>query len=343
MPEAKLTKAEVKQALDDFRRSGLPRPGLHRLRAQIGHGSLARLRRLIHEIEEDEVGRLVPGGRVQLPDPISAKAAELWAELEAAFTARERQLEAELAAELANKQAALEAAAGERDRLAETVNRLQVELRDARALQVQQQARVAELEKTAAERQAQLGAQGALLTALREREADLKASLVQSGQETAAREQDLKRAVAHAHEQAAEARAQTARERQAYEAQLAALRDTLAGYRESTQRTLVRLEESERVLKEQVAKQAKTIEALNAQLAASEADMERVRKDLQETAQRLTQYEAALGAKDVQISALESERDALHARLSESTRQHEKLVAQLEARLSERAAQPQRQ
>lgn len=132
MTRATVSKHDVAKALEEFRRQGLPPPGLHRLRQAIGHGSLARIKRLQTELNLERGERLTPEALAKLPDPISEAAARVWAELETAAEAMQQGIEAELgqarqgmAAEmetmreaLAAKAAVLDEAEGERQRLA---------------------------------------------------------------------------------------------------------------------------------------------------------------------------------------------------------------------------------
>lgn len=127
MTRPTVSKRDVAAALDEFRRQGLPQPGLHRLRQAIGRGSLARIKRLQAELALERGERLTPEALAKVPDPISEAAARLWAELEAANDALQAGIEAQLKqaeqamaeertqrdAALAGKAAELEQAAGE--------------------------------------------------------------------------------------------------------------------------------------------------------------------------------------------------------------------------------------
>lgn len=91
-----VTKDDVREALQAFLRRGVVRPGLHRLRAEIGRGSFARIRRFVNEIDDENYERLSGKQVAKLPDPISAAAAKLWAEIEEASESLQTSIEKQL-------------------------------------------------------------------------------------------------------------------------------------------------------------------------------------------------------------------------------------------------------
>lgn len=176
MTRATVSKHDVAKALEEFRRQGLPPPGLHRLRQAIGHGSLARIKRLQTELNLERGERLTPEAVAKVPDPISEAAARVWAELEAANDDLQKGIEADLQqarqvmadevqsmrAEVAAKGQALEQAKGEIQRLTTRLETTE-EQRDGRTQALErvkaEQAEERSNLRAAEERTAQLVAQ----------------------------------------------------------------------------------------------------------------------------------------------------------------------------------------
>lgn len=315
MTTTKLTKQEVREALETFRRQGLPRPGLHRLRETIGHGSLARLKRLLQEIDLETVDQLAPETVARLPDPITVAAARVWQELEAASDALQNTIEANLHQAQAVMHDQLQ---GLRTSLADAESALETADRDNARLTAQLEAsetaraRLApELERAQAEAarlRAELGAEERQAAA---REAALTNEL---DAERSARQQDARQAEKRFENLQASldaARAEVAGLRESHAAATA----TAQAERAAAERTQQGLEARVEALSEDVDTLRAAKETLQERLDAARADVAKER----------AAHAASTATHRAEITGGERSRADLERRLTELTAAHEGL------------------
>ena len=336
MTTTKLSKQDVRDALETFRRQGLPRPGLHRLRETIGHGSLARLKRLLQEIDLETVDQLAPETVAKLPDPITVAAARVWQELEAASDALQNTIEANLHQAQAVMHDQLQ---GLRTSLADTESALETAERDNARLTAQLEAsetaraRLApELERAQAEAarlRAELGAEERQAAA---REAALTNEL---DAERSARQQDARKAEQRVETLQASldaARAEVAGLKESHAAAAA----TAQAEGEAAERTRQALEARVEALSEDVASLRGSNETLQERLDAARADVAKER----------AAHAAATATHRAEAAASERSRAELERRLTELTGAHETIQErsrQLEQALARSEAREQAQ
>lgn len=192
---AQLTKDQVRDLLRSYADAGRPRPNydqmLRDLGARVGkpgrHGSIPRLIKLLHEIEEDAAGH----AQAALPDPVAAQAATLWSTIEAALEAREAELNAALDREreaLAASRTELETRMrGKEDALADAFGEIQ--LRDE--VIAGKEERIQALTTELAQARQALADTAAVIDLHAAREADLTLRLSHQAKAAAEREQQL--------------------------------------------------------------------------------------------------------------------------------------------------------
>ena len=218
---AQLTKDQVRDLLRSYADAGRTRPNYDQMLRDLGtrvgkpgrHGSIPRLIKLLHEIDEESAAR-----PASLPDPVASQAATLWSSIEVALEAREAQLNAEIERErhsLAVTLSEMEARVrGAEDALTEA--RREIELRDEVIAGKDEQMQALAMDLAQA-RQAAADA-AAVVDLHAAREADLTLRLNQQAKAAAEREQLLLAAHAEVTEglraqlQEAKARATQSRE-----------------------------------------------------------------------------------------------------------------------------------
>lgn len=121
-----VTVEEVRGAIEALKAQGVPDPGVHRIRALIGHGSVTTINKLKHQIRTEDLKRLLPGTTKPMPDPITEAAADLWiqlnAEIDLVEEVRKKEIDEELSelqlkyAGLLTEHEALQTAVAEKNR-----------------------------------------------------------------------------------------------------------------------------------------------------------------------------------------------------------------------------------
>lgn len=192
---AQLTKDQVRDLLKSYADAGRPRPNydqmLRDLGARVGkpgrHGSIPRLIKLLHEIEEEAAGH----AQAALPDPVAAQAATLWSTIETALEAREAEINTALERErqtLAASRTEMESKMSElQDALTEARNETQLRDEIITGKEARIQALTTELSET---RQA-LADTAAVIDLHAAREADLVLRLNEQAKAAAGREKQL--------------------------------------------------------------------------------------------------------------------------------------------------------
>ena len=118
-----VTVDEVKEAIEALKAQGVPDPGVHRIRAYLGRGSVTTINKHKHTLRARALERVLPGTRKPIPDPITERVAEIWSDLndeidrleQVRFDEAHQDLEAEKARYTALEQANQELAAQHED------------------------------------------------------------------------------------------------------------------------------------------------------------------------------------------------------------------------------------
>lgn len=311
MTAATVTKAQVAAALNEFRRQGKPQPGLHRLREVIGHGSLARIKRLRHEIELDRSEQLSPELVKKVPDPVSAAAARVWTEIEAASD----DLQAAIEQNLVKAQAVMhEEVAGVRKQLTEVRKALQ-QAEEGRA-NTEQALSLAETEN--ARRQTELAHAEETVKRLR-------IELTTQANEAVAREATLNGRLDQEH-QRRQADAKEALRRQDYlQGQLETVRDTLGKARETHAAYAAEMEANAKAL-------AMQLKERDTRLAALNTEHQQVLKQAQKLEKDLARAQALRDAQADEIAELRQAGKTRQKRVEELVRNLERAAAKKKPR-----------
>ncbi|RMF14117.1 MAG: DNA-binding protein [Alphaproteobacteria bacterium] len=128
---ATVTLEEVRAAIETLKAQGVPDPGVHRIRALIGHGSVTTINKLKHQIRAEELNRVLPGTNRRMPDPITDAAARLWEDLNAEIDKIDQQREAEAREELAKLEARHAQTISEKEDLAARLVKVEEALTEA--------------------------------------------------------------------------------------------------------------------------------------------------------------------------------------------------------------------
>lgn len=126
-----VTLDEVRTAIDTLKAQGVTDPGVHRIRALIGHGSVTTINKLKHQIRAEELNRMLPGTTKPMPDPITEAAAQLWETLNAEIDRIDQQREAEVRDDLEQLNATHEKTLEEKNALAIRIDELGRQLAEA--------------------------------------------------------------------------------------------------------------------------------------------------------------------------------------------------------------------
>jgi len=121
--QSAVTVDEVKEAIAALKAQGAPDPGVHRIRAYLGRGSVTTINKHKHTLRARALERVLPGTRKPIPDPITERVAEIWSDLndeidrleQVRFDEARQDLEAEKARYTALEQAHQELAAQQED------------------------------------------------------------------------------------------------------------------------------------------------------------------------------------------------------------------------------------
>ena len=122
---ATVTLDEVRAAIEALKAQGVPDPGVHRIRALIGHGSVTTINKLKHQIHTEDLNRLLPGTTKPMPDPITEAAANLWEALNAEIDRIDSQREAEIREGMEKLSAEHQRVLSEKDKLSDQIERLE--------------------------------------------------------------------------------------------------------------------------------------------------------------------------------------------------------------------------
>jgi chromosome segregation ATPase len=318
MPAVTLSKDEVRNALQHFRQTGRPRPGLHRLLQHIGHGSIPRLKRLMQEIDLEEIHHLDRRLVEQLPDPVTLAAANLWNEMASAVEGLERDAETRIRDRIAAVQAREQEALAEIEQLKERLARAEQAATEQAAAHEQE----VNAHAQTAERLTQQSALAQRLAEELEREKhahqETRALLSALDQKSMAREGELlaridtERQRTADEPRAAQQRLQQAQdETQALHATLARLKEAHAGAQASLQATVNHLREQ--------------LEAASARTTEDERQHKAIRQELDDARVETARLTGVL-------ETLESARADLKKELEECNRRNAALRRENEAR-----------
>lgn len=280
MPKATLEKSDVLDALAHFRAQGVMRPGLLRLQKHIGRGSIPRLRRLLHEIELEQLEQLAPALLERVPDPISMAAARLWAEMTQSLEAKEQEIEAQTQARLAALQ--------------ERLDKADAALNAQREQYEQQQVEYRALGEQHARLEQQFQAQSQALAVKTQETSHLMRELAQAQEQIRHLRAEQAEQAKHAAQREAQyvARLDIERQRSQDEArayqqrleekqsQLAAVQDALAAVRAEQAAQRAQQDTLERQLKQQLLEQAEQLDSLKAHRAEQQAYAEGLQNSL---------------------------------------------------------------
>ena len=189
MAEAKLTKGEVRNAMVYFASEGIKIPGINKLRAHIGHGSIDRIRRLRDELLE-EGGVSKPPSK-DLPDPISQLSESLWEEMNEQLEEFKADLQADADEKIADYKNQLEAERAEKDGLSDTSKKLASALEAAQDEIERLNRLIVDKDIELTQRNTQLAGRDDQIAQMQGQFNDFKAMNIEYGKEAAAREKDL--------------------------------------------------------------------------------------------------------------------------------------------------------
>lgn len=219
---------DVRGAIEVLKAQGVPDPGVHRIRALLGRGSVTTINAHKHRLRLDALERVLPGTRTRIPDPVTELAAQLWTQLNDQVDRVDAQREAEVNEALAQQKAAfadlqaahaaLQAETEQQAQQLATAQAQIAELTDARdAAQAAQQTAAHALEVLEAQQR----------TLAQERDS-LKATLTLQAKHAGEREEALKQKLGEAQAQRLEERAQAEAERERLQADVAQWRGQAA-------------------------------------------------------------------------------------------------------------------
>lgn len=293
MTEPAITLAEVRKALATLKRQGHPDPGVHRIRAHLGRGSVTTINKYKHAILLEESKQLLPGTRKPIPDPITELAARIWEELHGAIDTVDDEREQATAAALADMQREMDSL---RDTLARETARAQQMQRDLATAAEQQRETAAALDKAHTEIQRTrhtLELRDQTVAHLQEQIETLRADLVSQGKQAVERETSLKRELDNV---LAERRG----DQQQAEAQRANLQDQISAWQRQ-------FEQQHRYFEGQIASRDQQTTALRQDIASLTEDKARLADALQHAKERANELEIQL---QVQIESRDDMRKA---------------------------------
>jgi hypothetical protein len=272
------------------------RPGVHAVRSEIGHGSLARITKLLHQVEDEQYGLTPAKDGQALPDRIGAAVASVWAELEKAIAERENELEAEHAQHLAAADARVETAEAARSEAEAKAQALDAEMQTLRgridALQKQVVDMGGELETS----NTSLRGKEELIAELRNAKQDSITRLVQAEQAAAKREHDLNTKIEQLQLERLNQEQRHQKERDESAKSLADMRDIVAFQRSEAERQRT---EAVKVLSDKDALLASVREELEARaeaLAKTEQEVEELRRNLRDLDRLVAEQQQAIDA-----------------------------------------------
>jgi chromosome segregation ATPase len=335
MPTTRLTRDEVAQAIDVLKRQGIPDPGVHRLRAFLGRGSVTTIARHKAELRQIALENLAPNTEKTLPDPVSQRAKELWDTLLAAVDGVEQEVHTAASQRIEKAQRQVETLTGERDKAQEQLHRLEEDLKTAHSENAQRTLQFHSLETQLSELSGRLSAGQALIASLQAREQDLKATLSESARQAVLREKELNNQLTGERERAFALQRQAAQQREQLEADIRTLHDRLAGQREYTEKTIATLQENIHHLEDSAQEHLKEHEALQDALTALRTKYETLQQAANRNDKALAHMEATLLAKNREIGTLKMRLKETQTYHKETKGTYDRAIQQLEARVME--------
>ncbi len=299
-----VSKQDVREALEHFAAQGVRTPGLLRLQKHLGRGSLPRIKRLMTEIQNEQIAPLLPGATPP-PDVITAAVTSIWNEMETAVAEREKELEAsiveqreQLAAE--NRQAQLE-----RDEALARADSLESELAVERKRTEELSDQVQQLERTLIEREAELAGERKVVEALRDSKHDLTAAMTKAEKQAAEREHALNERLARIQTERLDLERRHEKDREASAKALSDMRDIITYQRNEAERERLEHDRALTARDEKLGVAERAIEEKTRDLTIAEErsrDLEREMRALQTSVQRL-QEELARAAERTEKDA----------------------------------------
>jgi chromosome segregation ATPase len=335
MPAPRLTRDEVAQAIDVLKRQGIPDPGVHRLRAFLGRGSVTTIARHKAELRQIALERLAPNTEKPLPDPVSQRAKELWDTLLAAVDGVEQEVHTAASQRIEKALRQVETLIGERDQAQAQLHRLEEDLKTAHSENAQHTLQLHSLETQLSELSGRLSAGQALIVSLQAREQDLKATLSESARQAVLREKELNIQLTGERERAFALQRQAAQQREQLEADIRTLHDRLAGQREYAEKTIATLQENIHHLEDSAQEHLKEHKALQDALTALRTKYETLQQAANRNDKALAHMEATLLAKDREIGTLKIRLKETQTYHKETKETYDRAIQQLEARIME--------
>ena len=319
MPSATVTIDEVRAAIEYYRGQGINDPGVQRLQRQIGHGSPARITKLKHQVMADLRAEIVARSTLAdhpMPDPISELAAKLWADMNQAFEAYEKDLEQAAYEKAAELESTLETLRREHQALLETVRGL-----EAQVGELQEKLETSETARTALESDLERAEAGRETEAQKVLEAQQR--IVANDREYALKVRELEDQIAQERERQSEMAEQHASARKDWQAalkqqesQVEDLRSVITGQKEAFDRreaefSAERQASARRIetLERERAGLVEEIESLEGEVSASEHDLQQDREARYRAEAQVKELDAKLEAVRAQLTA-ERERSA---------------------------------
>jgi chromosome segregation ATPase len=335
MPAARLTRDEVAQAIDVLKRQGIPDPGVHRLRAFLGRGSVTTIARHKAELRQIALERLAPNTEKPLPDPVSQRAKELWDTLLAAVDGVEQEVHTAASQRIENVQRQIETLNAERDKAQQQLHRLEEDLKTAHSENAQYTLQLHSQETQLSELSGRLSAGQALTVSLQAREQDLKATLSESARQAVLREKELNHQLTGERERTFALQRQVAQQREQLEADIRTLHDRLAGQREYAEKTIATLQENIHHLEDRAQERLKERDALQEALTTLRTKYETLQQTANRNDKALAHMEATLLAKDREIGTLKLRLKETQTHHKEARGTYERAIQQLEVRVIE--------
>lgn len=100
MKATPLTIDDVRQAIQILRAEGVPDPGVHRIRAYLGRGSVTTINNFKHAIRLQLQSSVMPGSDKPIPDPVTEMVTKVWSSMIHEVDLIEKQREDEISREL---------------------------------------------------------------------------------------------------------------------------------------------------------------------------------------------------------------------------------------------------
>ena len=335
MPAARLTREEVAQAIDILKRQGIPDPGVHRLRAFLGRGSITTIARHKAELRQIALEKLAPNTEKPLPDPVSQLAKELWDTLLAAVESVENEVQTAANQRIEAAQKQVETVTGERDNAQAQRRRLEEDLKTAHSENAQGTRQLHSLETQLSELGGRLNAGQALITSLQAREQDLKSSLSETARQAAVREKALNDQLTQERERNFQLQKQAEQQRAGFEGEIQELRELMAGQREYAEKTIATLQENIHHLEDRAQEHQKERDATQEALTTIIEKHETLQQAANRNDQTVVRMEATLLAKDQEIGTLKLRLKEGQTYHKEAKGSYERAIQQLEARVME--------